>query len=368
MKSIKELKNLKDKRVILRADFNVPIEKGRIVDPFRIVKTLPTIKLLQKKGAIIVILAHLGDDGSESLLPVSKFLQKYIPHQFVTTDHLENINELTKHAKKGAVILVENIRRFDGEKKNDKSFSKLLSSLGDIYVNDAFSVSHRSHASVVGIPRHIPGYAGLQLQEEVKELSKAFNPRHPFLFIIGGAKFGTKLPLIKKYINHADTIFIGGALANQVFFEEGFGVGASLKENEKFGLKKLVKNKKIMLPVDFVVVDKKGNKRQTTLAGLTSDENMLDIGKESVKNLTPYIKEAKFILWNGPVGRYTEATKKLLQEVASSKATSIIGGGDTVEVISKYKMENKFTFVSTGGGATLDFLSQGTLPGIKALF
>lgn len=365
---LKKLKNLKHTRVLLRADFNVRIKNGKIIDTFRIDKTIKTIEFLQKTGASIVILSHLGSDGKETLKPVYDYLakKKKLPIMFYEGCIDERTVAFSKILKPKQIVLIENIRKNKGEKENDAIFSKLLSELGDIYINDAFSVSHRAHASVVGVAKKLPAYAGFQLVEEVSQLSKAFSPKHPFLFIIGGVKFGTKLPLIKKYLKSADDIFIGGALANQVFYECGLEVGESLVEKNNYKLSSLVKNNKIMLPVDVCAVSS-DKKRNALINDITKKENMLDIGEDTVDLLIEKIREAKFILWNGPVGKYDIATRKLLKEIAKSKATSIIGGGDTVEVISKYKMEKDFTFVSTGGGATLDFLSSGTLPGIKVL-
>lgn len=373
MKSIKEIENIKNKRILVRVDFNVPIENNKVVDDFRIQKSLPTIEYLSKKGAIVILIAHAGDDGSQSLEPVAKILQKYIKNAtFIKSSiHSDETEKLIKNLKSGSVTLLENIRREVGEKKNDVSFARGLSRLGDIYVNDAFSVSHRIHASIVSLPKFLPSYAGLQLLDEINHLSSVSeNPKHPLLFILGGAKFDTKLPLIKKYLPIVDTLFIGGALANQVFKEQGFDVGASLIEDKLFNLPRLVKNPKILLPKDVTVFDGKAS-RIANPKSLSNNDNMLDIGPETVKILEEKIKESKMILWNGPLGKseskYEASTKQLLKFIAKSKAISIIGGGDTVEEVSKLKMEKDFTFVSTGGGATLEFLAKGTLPGIKAL-
>jgi phosphoglycerate kinase len=366
MKSIKDIKILKGKTVLLRADFNVPIKDGKIGDSFRILKTVPTINALTKKGARVVVVSHAGSDGAQSLLPMVKILRKHIPNTVFIPKTTLTKYEVNSFPEK-SVIVLENLRLNDGEVSNNSLFAKALSLMADIYVNDAFSVSHRAHASVVGVPKHLPSYAGLQLIDEVKHLSLSFNPKHPFLFILGGAKFSTKLPLIKKFVKSVDSLFIGGALANQVFKEQGFETGVSLVEKENYNLVALCKNKKIHLPVDVLAVNKKGAKRIVGPHALKADENMLDIGSETTKLLTAEIKKAKFILWNGPVGKFDTETKKLLKVIANGKATSIIGGGDTVEVVSKMKMEKDFTFVSTGGGATLEFLASGTLPGIKAL-
>lgn len=338
MRSLKLIKNLKDKTVLLRVDFNVPIKNGKVKDDFKIVKALPTINFLIKKGAKIILITHLGKDGTASLAPVVK--------------HFFAISQIAPEK----VAFFDNIRKFPGETKNSLIFAKELAARGDIYVNEAFPVSHRKHASIVSLPKYLPSFAGLQLEEEVKNLSHAFKKtKHPFLFILGGAKFSTKIPLIKKYLKLADQVFIGGALANDFLKAKGYEIGKSLVGKNDFDVTELLKNKKLILPVDFIKKDKV----------------IIDVGKESVKNLASLIKKAKFILWNGPLGRYedggAEATKKILKLVAQAKAESIVGGGDTVALISEMKMENKFSFVSTGGGATLDFLANGTLPGVRAL-
>jgi phosphoglycerate kinase len=373
MKSIKEIESLKGKRVLVRVDFNVPILNNKVVDDFRIQKAIPTINFLAKKGAIVILISHAGEDGTQSLDVIAKVLKKYVDNAtFIKSTILsDETEELVKKLKPGSVTLLENIRREVGEKKNDVSFARGLSRLGDIYVNDAFSVSHRSHASVVSVAKFLPSFAGLQLVDEVKHLSiVSEDPKHPFLFILGGAKFETKLPLVKKYLPTADSLFIGGALSNQVFIEQGYEVGLSLVEQKNYNLPKLVKNPKIILPIDLLVSENKKT-HFTKPNNITKNEHIYDIGPETIKKLEEEISKAKLILWNGPLGRLEEGfdagTKALLKAIAKSKAISIIGGGDTVEVISKFKMEKDFTFVSTGGGATLEFLAKGTLPGIKAL-
>lgn len=366
MKSIKQAKINKGTKVLLRADFNVPMKGTRIIDTFRIDKTIPTIQYLLKKKAVVIIVAHIGDDGKNTLRSVAKYLGDSIPVVFTQASELEHVKHIAESLLPGTVLILENIRRFPGEKENNLSFAKQLASLADVYVNDAFSVCHRMHASIVSVPKYLPSYAGFQLEKEIKELSKVFNPKHPFLFILGGAKFDTKLPLIKRFISMADNIFIGGALANQVFLEHGFSVGVSVVEDKNFGLVKLVKHNNILLPHDLVVIS--GTKKRTSLpTDIQQDESMVDIGKDTLTFLSEKIQKAKCILWNGPVGKLPHGTKVLLESIAHSKAISIIGGGDTVEIVSKYGMEKDFTFVSTGGGATIDFLAHKTLPGIKAL-
>lgn len=326
---------LAGKKVILRADFNVPIKNGKVTDDFRIKKTLPTINFLIKKGAKIIIISHLTDGKNKSLAPVAEYLSKQV---------------------KGDVVLLENIRNYPGEEKNDKNFAKKLAKLGDIYVNDAFSASHRNHASIVGVPKYLPSYAGLLFEEEFKNLSHAFKPNHPFLLILGGVKFGNKLGVLEKFSKRADKIFIGGALANSFFWEKKIEIGKSVLD-KKVNIKKFLRNPNIVLPID---VKKKNGA-------------ILDIGPLAIKELELLIKNAKFILWNGPMGNFEmkgfeKGTVAVAKAVAKSKAKSVIGGGDTIAAIDKAKIPlSKFSFISTAGGAMLEFLAKGSLPGIRAL-
>ncbi|MDE2399432.1 MAG: phosphoglycerate kinase [Patescibacteria group bacterium] len=370
MRGIKQIKNIKGKNILLRVDFNVPIKNGKVEDDFRIQKALPTIKFLQKKGAKLILITHLGD-GRESLLPVSRILNKFVKTTFIS----ETIGPIATKAingmTNGEVVMLENLRKNKGEQKCSKVFAIELAKLADIYVNEAFPVDHRSDASIVLLPKLLPAYAGLQLENEVKNLSKAFkNPQHPFLFILGGAKFSTKMPLIKKYLKLADKVFIGGALANDFLKAEGYVIGKSLVDDTNYDIKKILKNKKLVLPVDVVV--KSGNKFiNKKIDEIKQDEIILDMGTATVKELALLVNKSKLVLFNGPLGKYENggagATKKILKAIGKSKTKSIIGGGDTVTMISEMKIEKEFSFVSTGGGATLDFLADGSLPGIKAL-
>ncbi len=369
MKSIKGLKNVKGKIVLVRVDFNVPIKNDKVEDDFRIKKAIPTIKFLQKKDAKIVLITHLGK-GGQSLLPVSLALNKFVKAKFVSDILGKDACDAIFDMKNKDIILLENLRNDSGEQAEDMNFAKNLSKLADFYVNEAFSVSHRKDSSIVLLPKLLPSYAGFQLEEEVKNLSVVFKkPKKPFLFILGGAKFSTKMPLIIKYLKPADNLFIGGALSSDFLKAKGFEVGKSLTSDSK-GIEQILKNKKLILPIDVIVSS--GNKLiNKKVNEIKKDESILDIGKETIKMIEPYVKKSKLVLWNGPLGKYEDGgavgTKKILKLVAKSGATSIIGGGDIVAVISEEKMEKKFTFVSTGGGATLDFLANGTLPGIKAL-
>ena len=371
MKNIKQLKNIKGKTVLVRVDFNVPIQNGKVTDDFRIKCAVPTIQFLVKKGARVVLITHLGK-GGVTLAPVAKRLNKYIKAKFVADSIGEKAQKAVAGLHNGEVLLLENLRNYEGEKNCDKNFAKTLASFGNSYINEAFPVSHRADASIVLLPKLLPAYAGLQLESEVKNLSKALkSPKHPFLFILGGAKFSTKMPLIKKYLKLADTVFIGGALLNDFLKAKGYEVGKSLIDGTNYGIEKILKNKKLLIPDYVMVQNAHGVFSQKTVADVATDDVILDVGSESLKLLEPVIKKAKLILWNGPLGKYETggggATKEVLRMVAKSTAESIIGGGDTVALISELKIEKKFSFVSTGGGATLDFLANGTLPGIKAL-
>ncbi len=296
-------------------------------------------------------------DEKPSLSPVAKHLGK-LGLKCIFVENYKNVQKEIENLSLDNVILLENLRFYEGEKKNDKKFAKELASLGDIYVNEAFAVSHRVHASVSAITEFIPSYAGLLFEQEIKHLSETFHPEHPFLFIIGGAKFETKLPLIEKFINIADKVFVGGALANNFFKESGKDIGKSLVSQDDFNLKRLLDNPKLMLPVDNITVD----------------GSIYDVGPLSMDILEKEIKSAKYILWNGPLGAYEkgykESTQKLaemISEATKTGAKSVLGGGDTLGAIDELKLENEFTFVSTGGGAMLEFLATGTLPGIEAL-
>ncbi len=369
MKSIKQCKELKGKTVFVRVDYNVPLKDGKVLDGFRIDASLATIDFLVKKKAKVVLLAHIGEDGSETLLPVAKYLKRKIAVTFCPAKELHDIEQAVTKLVSGEVLLLENIRQFDGEKTNDKTLAKAVASMGDIFVNDAFSVSHRKHMSVVGLAMKLPAYAGVALEQEVKTLSQALKPKHPFVFILGGAKFDTKLPLLKKYSTSSDVLFVGGALANNVLKEKGYEVGKSVVDDTSVKTKSLWSKKNFLTPIDVVVL--RGNQAiNIDVSEVLEGDTIVDIGKETIKLLTPVFAKAKLVVWNGPLGWYekgfVKSTKDLLGVINKSKAQVIIGGGDTAFLAHKMKLGNK-VFISTGGGATLDFLANGTLAGISVL-
>ncbi len=372
-KPLERIKNLKGKRVLLRLDLNVPMTGGankKIKDDFRLLRSLPTIKFLSQRGAKVIIIGHLGKDGGGSLRPVAEYFKKSFDAGFLPKMPFSEIRKISHEIKNGGIVILENLRAWDGEKKNDKFFSKELASLGDIYVNDAFSASHRKHASIVGVSKFLPSYAGILLEEEVKNLSKALKPPKQFLFVLGGAKFSTKIPLVKKYLKTAESLFIGGALANNFFKELGFEVGRS-KTEEGLNIKNLAGNKKIFLPIDVVVKNKRGKVSIKNLNEVSPEDFILDAGPKSVELLKKLAEKSKLVLWNGPLGYYengfSKGTEDLLKALSKIKTKSIIGGGDTVTLVSKLGLDKKFSFVSTGGGAMIEFLAKGTLPGIEAL-
>lgn len=366
--TLKDISHLKGVKVLLRLDLNVPIQKGRVVDDFRIRQSLPTINFLQKAGAKVLILGHLESKENTSLKVVADYMQKYVPVRFL--ENYRNVLAEFESLPEGGCLMLENLRVWEGEKANDTTFAKELASLADIYVNDAFSVSHREHASIVGVPKYIPGYAGLLFEKEVENLSQAFVPEHPFLFILGGAKLETKMPLVEKFLERADFVFVGGALANNFFKAQGHEIGTSLFSDQDFHLEEIMKNKKLYLPEDVMVRTAGGREIKQPIE-VRVGENILDAGEKAVSALAVLARKSKLVVWNGPLGDYEngfeKGTKDLAKALADCGAKTIVGGGDTLAVIHKLGLENKFSFISTAGGAMLDFLVRETLPGIKAL-
>lgn len=369
-----ELKSIKDagfspgNSVLLRLDLNVPCQSGVVENDFRIRKVFPTLEYLSQKGCRTVIISHLDSDSGNSLAPVFEYLKKYFSVSFVKD--IEGARTFKQSIQDGEFLLVENIRNNKGEVENDSKFSEQLASLGDFYVNDAFSASHRSHASIVGVPRLLPSFAGFLMMDEIVALSSTLRPDRPSLFVLGGAKFNTKLPLLIRLLDRYDRIFIGGALANDVFRARGIKIGASLVSEIDLNLTVVNNHSNIRLPIDFVV--QRGDKVFTQSAmSVLDNDRVEDGGPKTQELLTEFVNESKFILWNGPLGEYqrgfSECTESLARAVVCSSARSVIGGGDTIAVIEKMKILDRFGFVSTGGGAMLEYIATETLPGIEAL-
>lgn len=367
MKSVKNIGDIKGKRVILRADFNVPLVNNLVGDDFRIIKTFPILDFLSNAGAKIIIISHIEGEKT-SLRPVYENLKDKYKISFVE-DYFPETPQIITEISDGDIVLLENLRKYSGEKENDYEFSKHLASFGDLYINEAFPVSHRKHASVVGIPKYLPSFAGFVFEEEVENLSKAFSPEKPFLFVLGGAKFETKIPLVQKFFNLADKVFIGGALANDFFRAKGIDTGSSLLSNSNLDLSGFM-NEKLILPSDLIIKNE-GEVLIKRTDEVSKSDVIVDVGPASIESLKSEIARSKFILWNGPLGNYElgfrDATLSLAKNIAESEALAIVGGGDTIASIASLGIEDKFSFISTGGGAMLEFLANETLPGIEAL-
>lgn len=359
-------KKLAGKKVIVRVDFNVPLKDGKVIETFRIDQAWPTIDYLLRNKAKVLLISHLGDNGENSLAPVVKFLNRR--HLIKLATDFSSARDLLI---KNDLVLLENLRYWPGEKNNDLFFAKELAALADIYVNEAFSVSHRQHASIVGLPKYLPSYAGFRLIEEVKNLGRLLKPKLPLVVILGGDKFQTKIPLVKK-LNKAKKIFLSGALANSFFKAKGFNLGQSVVEKEVSYIKPFLKKKNILLPADVFVGGGVGQKVYKLPNELSAKEAIFDVGPETLAMITDSIKDAKTVLWNGPLGwfekGYKQSTLIVAKNLAESRAFTVIGGGDTLSAIKQLKLTDKFSFVSTGGGAMLDFIaSGGKLPGLQIL-
>jgi len=370
VKSIKEVEDLKGKKVLLRSDLNVPILNGQIEDTFRIKRSLITINFLKERGAKVIILSHIWNAETKTFKSVYEHIAQEIDLTFVEDVLSEEARTKVSDMKDGDIILMENLRHHEGEVKNDLNFANELSQLGDIYVNDAFSVCHRKHASIMSLPKLLPSYSGLLFEEEVEKLSTVLNPPKPFLFILGGAKFETKIPLIIKYLDRADYVYAAGALANDFFKIKGYETGISLISEKDYNLENYIERENLILPKDVTVRNKKGIFVKKP-EDVEKEDHILDIGVESIIELKELIKKSKFILWNGPLGDYEkgfrDGTIDLAKAIIDSPAQSIVGGGDTFAVISKLNLEDEFDFISTAGGALLEFVYSGTLPGIEVL-
>ena len=391
MRSILNEKNLKKKKILLRLDLNVPLENGKISDTTRIDKIIPTLNFLIQQKTKIIIISHVGRPKGKivkdlSLKPVGDELKKKLNvdvkliteniYEIKNKDFLEKFDE--------EILILENIRFYEGEEKNDDKFAKHLASLGDIYVNDAFSCSHRSHASIQQISKHLPSFSGLQLDLEVAALNKITTEiTKPVTCIIGGSKISTKIDIIKNLIPKFDNIIIVGAMANNFIEYFGNNIGKSIKEEncvriveEILSLSKK-KECKIIYPEDVLVSKNlNGSPKNKDLDQILPDEMILDIGPKTINKIVNIIGKSKTILWNGPAGYFEnpnfangsiKIAKTIIEDNKSKNIFSVVGGGDTVSLLNKLKVVHKFNFVSTAGGAFLEYLEGKKLPGITAL-
>tara|TARA_B100001123_G_scaffold169209_1_gene194539 strand:+ start:292 stop:1488 length:1197 start_codon:yes stop_codon:yes gene_type:complete len=391
LKALDENLNLTDKRVILRVDLNVPLEKDKITDKSRIKKIIPGIKELIKKKAKVILISHLGRpegkiDQKLSLKPIASILENLLNSKVYFSDQSygEIVEKKSKRIKSGEVLLLENIRFNKEEELNGKGFAKELSKLGDIYINDAFSCSHRAHASVDEITKYINAYAGKLLIEEVKVIKMlTINAKKPIACILGGSKISTKIGVIVNLMKQIKTIVIVGAMANNFIKYKGHSIGKSLFEKNQENLMKDIMEKceenncDIIIPEDVIVAENhKARGILKTLDKIHDSDLILDIGEKTVQKIYEVIDKSKTILWNGPAGFFevdefslgsNKIAKKITENTKNKSLISIAGGGDTVAAINKFDCYNGFTYISTAGGAFLELLEGKNLPGIKAL-
>lgn len=388
-KTIRDVE-LKNKRVLVRVDFNVPRDKeGNVTDDTRIRAALPTINYLLDNQAKVILTSHLGRpkgevDGKYRLDQVAERLSELLGQKVKKTSTTigSDAEEAVENLKPGEVLLLENVRFNPGETKNDPDFAKKLAAFADLYVNDAFGAAHRAHASTAGVAQYLPAVAGFLMEKELKALGGALNnPEKPFVAIIGGAKVSDKIGVIENLLHKVDALIIGGGMANTFLKAQGFEMGKSLVEEDKVELAKNLlsaaqdKGVKFLLPIDLVVADSIENPGEISTVKVDEvpqDKMALDIGPATIELYQDTIKDAKTIVWNGPMGvfevdAFSNGTNQVAQGVAKSSANSIIGGGDSVAAIEKAGLAQEITHISTGGGASLEFLEGKELPGVVAL-
>ncbi|WP_151410567.1 phosphoglycerate kinase [Anaerococcus sp. Marseille-P9784] len=392
-KTIKDI-DVKGKKVLVRVDFNVPLSKENkeeIADDARIRAAIPTIDYLLENGACVILMSHLGRPKGEnnadfSLKPVANWLENHYGEKFhfLASDFVvdDKVKDEVKNLNSGDLALLENTRFVKGETKNDESFAKELASLADIYVNDAFGTSHRAHSSNVGVASLLPSAVGLLIEKEIDIMGKALeDPEHPFVAILGGAKVSDKIGVIDNLINKVDTILIGGGMAYTFLKAQGKEIGKSLLEEDKMDLsldlikKAKANNVEILLPIDTVIADEIKAGAETQIVDIDNipvDKEALDIGPKTAEMFAEKIKNAKTVVWNGPMGvfeikEFSNGTNEVAKALADSSAITIVGGGDSALAIEMAGLKDKITHVSTGGGASLEFLEGKTLPGIAAI-
>jgi phosphoglycerate kinase len=387
-KSIRDV-DIKGKRVFCRFDFNVPLENGRITDDTRIRAALPTIEYLMNHGARIIMASHLGRPKGQvveelRLNPVADRLAELLGRNVLKVDEVysETIRQEADKLADGDLMLLENVRFLPGEEKNDPELSKQFASLADLFVNDAFGTAHRAHASTAGIAAYVPSVAGFLMEKEIEFMGKALsNPERPFTAIIGGAKVKDKIGVIENLLDKVDTLIVGGGLSNTFIKAEGHDVGKSLLEEEKVELAKSYisqakeKGVRFLVPVDVVVADAFSNDANTKVVDVSeipSGWQALDIGPKTVDLYRRAIVESKTVIWNGPMGvfemdAFANGTNRVAQALKEVDGTTIIGGGDSVAAVEKAGVAEAMTHISTGGGASLEFMEGKELPGVAAL-
>ncbi|MFP7171553.1 phosphoglycerate kinase [Terribacillus sp. 7520-G] len=387
-KSIRDI-DVAGKKVFCRVDFNVPMENGTVTDDTRIKAALPTIKHLVEQGAKVILASHLGRPKGEvkedlRLDPVAQRLSDLLDKEVAKVDqvHGEEVNQAVASLADGDVLLIENVRFEPGEEKNDPELAKAFASLADVYVNDAFGAAHRAHASTAGIAEHLPAVAGLLLERELEVLGKALSdPERPFTAIIGGAKVKDKIGVIDNLLDKVDNLIIGGGLSYTFVKARGFEIGKSLLEEDKIELAKEFMQKakdkgvNMVMPVDVIVADdfsEDANKREVSIEEIPADWEALDIGPKTREKYKQIVQDSKLIIWNGPMGvfelnAFSGGTKAVGEALAEGEGFSIIGGGDSAAAVEKFGLADKMDHISTGGGASLEFMEGKELPGVAAL-
>ncbi|NLG72077.1 MAG: phosphoglycerate kinase [Chloroflexi bacterium] len=384
-KTVEDL-DVQGKRVLVRVDFNVPLQDGKVSDDTRIRAALPTIQYLLDHGAAVILTSHLGrpkggPDPKYSLAPVADHLSELLerPVQFVDELVGEKAAQAAQNLKAGDVLILENTRFHPGETKNDPELARQLASLADLYVNDAFGSAHRAHASTEGVAHHLPAAAGFLMQKEIQYLGQAIaDPKRPFVAILGGAKISDKIGVIRNLLEKADQVLIGGGMANTFFKAQGYPTGDSLVEDDSLEIARELVQKgasKLRLPIDVVIAnafDAEAEMKEMPMGPVPDGWRIMDIGPQTVAAFGKSIQGAGTVVWNGPMGvfefpRFAKGTFGVAEAVASSSATSIIGGGDSVAAINQAGLADRITHISTGGGASLEMLEGIPLPGLVAL-
>jgi phosphoglycerate kinase len=384
-KTVKDI-DLKNKRVLMRVDFNVPMADGKVTDDKRIKAALPTIKYVLEQGASLLLMSHLGrpKDGPDpefSLRAASETLAALLgtPVKMAPDCVGPEVEKMAKELKAGEVLMLENTRFHKGEEKNDLDLAKQMASLGDVYVNDAFGSAHRAHSSTEGIARFLPAVSGFLMEQELEYLGRAVaNPEHPYIAILGGAKISDKILVVETLASKCDKLIIGGGMANTFLTAKGLNMQDSLVEAESLETAKTLLGKlgdKLVLPVDAIIADKfdaEANTQTVDVDKIPAGWRMLDVGPKTVSMYQTVLDGAKLIVWNGPVGvfempKFAEGTFALARMLAESKAITVIGGGDSASAVKKAGVAKQMTHVSTGGGASLEFLEGKELPGVAAL-
>ncbi|MDX9991456.1 MAG: phosphoglycerate kinase [Anaerolineales bacterium] len=384
-KTVKDI-DLKGKRVFMRVDFNVPMADGKVTDDKRIRAALPTIKYVLEQGASVLLASHLGrpkggPDPEFSLKPVAEVLSALlgVPVKMAPDCVGPEVEAIAKSLKPGQVVLLENTRFHAGEEKNDPALAKQMAALADVYVNDAFGSAHRAHASTEGIARFLPAVSGFLMEQELEYLGRAVaNPEHPYIAILGGAKISDKILVVETLLSKCDKLIIGGGMANTFLAAKGLNMQDSLVEEASLETAKAILAKsgeKLVLPVDAVIADKfdaEAASQVVAVDSIPAGWRMLDVGPKTLDLYRAVLADAKLVVWNGPVGvfefpKFAEGTFTLAKLLAESNATTVIGGGDSASAVKKAGVAKQMSHVSTGGGASLEFLEGKQLPGVAAL-